>query len=191
MARSRRKLGDILVGWGVMTAAQAEQASQMAKGAGKRLGDTIVEAGFAKEDVVAKALANQFGMEFVDLGAAGVGKQIDIKLIPEDLVKKHLILPLEKTNGKLKLIIHDPMDLELLDMLRFRLNTEIEPRIAARTQIKKFIEGQFGGGGPAKMVGPGESLVTESIDKTVDRSVDRSLDKSIDVVSEDAPIVRL
>ncbi len=193
MARSRRKLGDILVGWGVMTAAQAEQASQMAKGAGKRLGDTIVEAGFAKEDVVAKALANQFGMEFVDLGAGGVGKQIDVKLIPDDLIKKHLILPLEKNNGKLKLIIHDPMDLELLDMLRFRLNTEIEPRIAARTQIKKFIDGQFGGGapGPAKMVGPGDSLVTESIDKTVDRSVDRSLDKSIDVVSEDAPIVRL
>jgi type IV pilus assembly protein PilB len=193
MARSRRKLGDILVGWGVMTAAQAEQASQMAKGAGKRLGDTIVEAGFAKEDVVAKALANQFGMEFVDLGAGGVGKQIDVKLIPDDLIKKHLILPLEKTNGKLKLIIHDPMDLELLDMLRFRLNTEIEPRIAARSQIKKFIDGQYGGGGPAptKMVGPGESLVTESIDKTVDRSVDRSLDKSIDVVSEDAPIVKL
>src|ERR1041385_1180205 len=41
------------------------------------------------------------------------------------------------------------------------------------------------------MGGPGESLITESIDKTVDRSVDRSMDKSIDVVSEDAPIVRL
>jgi len=37
MARSRRKLGDILVGWGVMTAAQAEQASQLAKGSGKPL----------------------------------------------------------------------------------------------------------------------------------------------------------
>src|SRR5690606_25632586 len=38
---------------------------------------------------------------------------------------------------------------------------------------------------------PDQSLITESIDKTVDRSVDRSMDKSIDVVSEDAPIVRL
>jgi type IV pilus assembly protein PilB len=122
MARSRRKLGEILVSWGVMTQAQAEQAAQMAKGAGKRLGDTIIEAGFAKEDQVAKALANQFGMEYVDLSANGVGKQINLKLIPEDLVKKHLILPLEKNNGRLKLIIHDPMDLELLDMLRFRLN---------------------------------------------------------------------
>src|SRR5205814_2311327 len=186
MARSRRKLGDILVSWGIMSTAQAEQAAQMAKGGGKRLGDTIVEAGFAKEDQVAKAVASQFGYEYIDLSANGVGKQIDIKLIPDDLVKKHLILPLEKTNGRLKLIVHDPGDLELLDMLRFRLNVEIETKVAARSQIKRFIDQQFGGGpggaGPIKMVGAGESLITESIDKTVDRSVDRSMDKSIDVV---------
>ena len=30
---------------------------------------------------------------------------------------------------RLKVIIHDPMDLELLDLLRFRLNTEIETAI--------------------------------------------------------------
>jgi type IV pilus assembly protein PilB len=188
MARSRRKLGDILVGWGILTPEQTEQAAKVAKGGGKRLGDTIVELGFAKEDQVAKALANQFGMEFVDLGAGGASKQIDLKLIPEELVKKHLILPLAKTNGKLSLIIHDPMDLELLDMLRFRLNVEIEPRLAARSQIKRFIEGSAP---TTKLVGPGESLITESIDRSVDRSVDRSMDKSIDVTSEDAPIVRL
>ena len=191
MARSRKKLGDILVGWGVLTPEQTEQASKVAKGGGKRLGDTLVELGFAKEDQVAKALANQFGMEYVDLAAGGVSKTVDVKLIPEDLVKKHLILPLAKSNGKLSLIIHDPMDLELLDMLRFRLNVEIEPKLAARSQIKKFIEAGGGGQTMPKMVGAGESLITESIDRSVDRSVDRSMDKSIDVTSEDAPIVRL
>src|SRR4029078_3828573 len=42
-----------------------------------------------------------------------------------------------------------------------------------------------------KMVGPGQSLVTESIDKSVDKSVDRSVAKHIDVVADDAPIVKL
>src|ERR1044071_3591955 len=196
MARSRKKLGEILVGWGVISSTQADQAVQMAKGAGKRIGDVLVEAGFAKEEQVAKAIATQFNYEYVDLSANGVGKQVDTKLIPEDLIKKYLILPLTKNGSRLQLIIHDPMDLELLDMLRFRLNVEIEPKLAARSQIKKFIDGQFGGGGgggpaPVKMVDPTGTLVTESIDRSVDKSVDRSLDKSIDVVSEDAPIVRL
>jgi hypothetical protein len=102
MARSRKKLGDILVGWGVVTPEQVEKATVQAKTSGKRLGDTMVEAGYAKEDQVAKALANQFGMEYVDLSANGVATQIDMKLVPEELVKKHLILPLAKTNGKLQ-----------------------------------------------------------------------------------------
>ncbi len=193
MARSRKKLGDILQEWKVITPDQADKASQVAKGSGKRFGDVLVELGMAKEDQVAKALASQFGWEFVDLNAPGASKQVNMKLIPEDVIKKHLVLPLEKTGNRLKLVFHDPMDLELQDMLRFRLNVEIDPRLGAKGAIKKIIEGGGGGAGGAapRMVAPTESLISESIDKSLDRSVDRSLDKSIDREADDAPIVKL
>lgn len=193
MARSRKKLGDILVGWGAITPDQAEKASTAAKSAGKRLGEALVDLGVAKEDVVAKALAEQFGVEYVDLASPAVSGKVDIKLIPEELIKKHLVLPLSRNAGRLQLIIHDPMDLEMQDMLRFRLNVEIDPKLASRSAIKAFLEGgkNGGGGSQPRMVAPTESLVSESIDKSVDKSVDRSLDKSIDVTSEDAPIVKL
>jgi len=197
MARSRKKLGDILVGWGMVKQEQVETAAKAAKTSGKRLGEALVEAGYVKEDQVAKALANQFGMEYVDLSSDAVIKQIDTKLVAEDLIKKHLILPLAKSNGKLQVIIHDPMDLELQDMLRFRLNVDVEPRLSSRSQIKDFIDNKMGkpqsagGGSLTKEVKPGESLVTESIDRTIDRSVDKSMDKSIDIAAEEAPIVRL
>ena len=193
MARSRKKLGEILVGWGVLTAEQAEKAAQAAKASGKRLGEVIVESGFAREDDVAKGMANQFGMEYVDLAQGGVADKIDLKLIPDDLVKKHQILPLGKTGNRLQLVVHDPMDLELFDMLRFRLNVELEPRLATKTQIRKYLEAAAQG--TAKKFAASESLMTSSIDKSVDKSVDRSvdksMDKSIDVTDEDAPIVRL
>ncbi len=193
MARSKKKLGEILVGWGVMTSAQADKAAQNAKAGGKRMGDAIVEAGFAKEDQVAKALANQFGMEYVDLAAADVSNKIDLKLIPDDLIKKHQILPMSKANGRLSVVVHDPLDLELLDMLRFRLNVEVEPKLAPRSAIKKFIDASAAG--TARQFQQGESLMTSSIDKSVDRSVDKSvdksMDKSIDVNADDAPIVKL
>ncbi|MGE3107796.1 MAG: GspE/PulE family protein [Phycisphaerales bacterium] len=195
MARSRKKLGDILVGWGMVKQEQVETASKAAKASGKRLGEALVEAGFVKEDQVAKALANQFGMEYMDLASDSVVKQIDPKLMSEDLIKKHLVLPLARTNGKLQVIIHDPMDLELQDMLRFRLNVDVDPRLASRSQIKDFIDTKLGkpSGAPSltREVKPGESLITESIDRTIDKSVDKSMDKSIDVTAEDAPIVRL
>lgn len=192
MARSRKKLGEILVGKGVLTPEQADKATAVAKGSGKRLGEALVEGGFAKEDQVARALAEQFGLEFVDLSANGVSSKIEFGAIPEDLIKRYTILPLGKAGNKLALAIHDPMDLELLDMLRFRLNVEVEPKVASKSQIRAFIEtkGKSPSSAP-KMVEPGAGLVTDSIDRSIDRSVDRSVDKSIDVASEDAPIVKL
>ncbi|RMH11650.1 MAG: type II/IV secretion system protein [Planctomycetota bacterium] len=187
MARSRKKLGDILVGWGVLSKEDLASAIKAAKATGRRLGETLVEGGFCSEEHVAKALADQFGMQYVDLSASEVASQIDMKAIDESLVKRYHVLPMGKASGKLQLIIHDPLDLDLLENLRFRLNSQIEPRIASKTQIKAFIEGRR----PERQVAPDESLVTESIDRTIDRSVDRSMDKSIDVTSEDAPIVRL
>ncbi|HVU63199.1 MAG TPA: hypothetical protein VHC70_04435, partial [Phycisphaerales bacterium] len=205
MARSRKKIGEILVGWGLITQAQLDEALTKSKASGKRIGETLVELGFAKDDQIAKALANQHGMEYVDLAAASMAGKVDSKLIPEELIKKHLVLPLAKSGGRLQLVIHDPTDIETQDLLRFRLNTELEPRLAPKSQIKWYIENRLNGqaaganGVPkkslvtedVKMVEQGKSLVTESIDKSVDRSVDRSVDKSIDQAADDAPIVKL
>ncbi|KAA0216974.1 MAG: type II/IV secretion system protein [Leptolyngbya sp. PLA3] len=187
MARSRNKLGEILVGWGVLDKENLALAVKAAKAAGRRLGETLVEAGYVSEEHVAKALADQFGMQYVDLSASEVARQIDMKAIDDSLIKRYSVLPMGKVGGKLQLIIHDPLDLDLLENLRFRLNTQIEPRLASKSQIKAYIEGKR----PERKIGADESLVTDSIDRTIDRSVDRSMDKSIDVTSEDAPIVRL
>ncbi|MBL0871286.1 MAG: Flp pilus assembly complex ATPase component TadA [Phycisphaerales bacterium] len=192
MARSRKKLGEILVGWGVISPPQLETALSKAKSSGKRLGDALIEMSLASEEQVTKGLANQFALEYIDLNANGVAAQINPKLIPEDLIKKHLILPLSKAGGKMQLITHDPADLELFDMLRFRLNADIETKLAQRSQIRKFIETSLGGGAKAdKPTDPKAGLVTDSIDRSIDKSVDKSVDKSIDISSDDAPIVRL
>ena len=195
MARSRKKLGEILVEWGAITPAQLEQGVKLAKGSGKRLGEALVEAQLADEEQVAKALAKQFQLEYVEITGPNAAP-VNLDLIPKDIIQKHQVVPLEKSGGRLKLVMHDPLDLELQDMLRFRLNVEVEPKIAPRSHIRAVIDGQFGGGprpqGATEEPAPGETLVTDSIDRTIDRSVDRSVDKSIDVAAdESSPIVKL
>lgn len=185
MARKRKKLGEILLEWGTINAQQVEQAIGVATGTGKRIGESLIETGLCKEEDVAKALAAQFDMEYINLDQDETKNKVDISLIPEDLVKKHLVLPLGSSNGRLKLVIHDPMDLELLDLLRFRLNRELDTAIASKSAIKLFIDvatGKTGG------MFSDESLVTESVDVTMDRSVDASVDIT---AGDDAPIIRL
>src|SRR5690606_16741828 len=157
------------------------------------LGDALVEQGIVKEEQVAKALAFQFGMPYFDLKEKDNAEKIDRSLVPEDLQRKHLILPLEKKNGRLRLVISDPMNLELMDMLRFRLSAEIDPVIGAKGLIKSLLDaGQGGAGGgsatAALQQATGGSLITASIDKSLDKSIDASIDRD---AQPDAPIIKL
>jgi len=196
MARSRRKLGEILVRQGTLDEQKLAKALKVAKGARKRLGEALIELGYLKPDQVAQGIAKQFGMEYIDLDKQPTLSSDVRALLPEDMIKKYLVVPLGKDNGRLKVVLHDPMDLQLMDDLRFRLNTEVQVMVAPREKIKGFIDEMFA-----------ES--SDSIDQalkgmSMDMSMDMSLDSSIDVqgmtidqdagdehATEQAPIIRL
>jgi len=188
MARSRKKLGEILADAGVVESGEADKAAKTGKKSGKRIGEVLIEEGKATEEQVAQALAKQLGLEYVDPTTEPAVSEIDMGAIDEQLIRKYHVLPRGEKSGKLRLIVHDPMNLELVDNLRFRLGKEIELQIAGRSAIRNFIEAKQSGTAPVQQ---DQSLVTESIDRTIDRSVDRSMDKSIDVAGEDSPVVRL
>ena len=189
MARKRRKkIGEILYAQKAVTKEQFKIALKAAEGTAKRIGEVLIEQGVCDETVIIKALAEQFEMEYISLDGSEGSAAPDMDLIPKDIIQKHSILPLSKEGGKLKLIIHDPLNLELLDLLRFRLNCEIEPALSTKSAIQAFISG---GDGTSEAMFTDSSLVTDSVDVTVDRSVDTSVDTSIDVDSDQAPIVKL
>lgn len=188
-SRVRRKLGKMLLELSVITEDQLETALKLSKGSGKRLGECLIESGACADVEVSRALAEQFGMAFNPMASGEDLEGIDLSSVPKEVVRKHLVAPCGLSNGRLKLLVHDPMDLELLDLLRFRLKAEIDPVLAPRTALKAYIDEQLGSGAA---VASG-SLVTESIDVSVDTSVDRSVDASVDIGGggEESPIVKL
>ena len=186
----RKKLGEILVARGWLAEEQLKTALEMAKGQGKRIGETLIDAGMCKEEQVAEALAEQFGRPYVDPTTAEESAKIDVKLIPDDLVRKYLVLPRSKKGNRLELIIHDPKNLETLDLLRFKLGCELDLLIAARGKIKQFLDTKTDTNKP-RMVNADESLLSASIDKSIDKSMDKSVDSSIDQAADSAPIIKL
>jgi len=140
MARKQRqRIGEILVKWGVVTPAGVEEALQHARAEGLRLGEALVALGLADEEDVTKALASQHDMEYIDLDR-NIVIPAKMDLIPRDLVRRLLVLPLAREGGKLKIIITDPLDLETLDMLRFRLNCELEPCLASKSKMRSYVD---------------------------------------------------
>ena len=142
--KSRQKLGEILVGWGVISPAAVEEALDHARQERLRIGEALVALGLADEEDVTKALASQFNMEYIDLDR-NVVVPTDLESVPVDLIRKRLVLPLGQEDGKLKIIITDPLDVETMDMLRFRLNQELSPCLASKTKMRKYVHEMVGG----------------------------------------------
>jgi type IV pilus assembly protein PilB len=142
MATKRRHLGEILYAKGIVDKDNLVKAIKKGKETNKRLGEILIQLGLANEDQIFEALAKQFGMEYVDLDKANVPENAK-QIIPEELIKKHRILPLGKENGTLKLVIKDPLDLDLLDLLRFRLNAELQCCLASPTKIDNYINSRI------------------------------------------------
>jgi len=194
----RKRLGEILVEWEIITPEERDRAVEHAKAKNLRMGEALQELKLCSESNVYKALAAQHNMEYVDLDKSTVPPNA-VNLIPDDLMRKHLILPLGQENGRIRVAIHDPLDLETQDILRFRLNKEIRTVLAPKSRIKRYLDELFGGGAD-KTIDQTIDRTLKSLDKTMDKSVDRSIDKSIDLaqMGEDAandptqaPIIKL
>jgi len=125
MAKQRRHLGEILYKAGLVEKQALINAIKASKTNNKRLGEVLLELGLINEDMLTKVLAKQFGLRYVNIDKAEIPNNA-ASLVPQELMKKHNVLPLGENNGKLKLIISDPTDLETMDAIRFRLNRELE-----------------------------------------------------------------
>ena len=196
MGQRDQRIGDILVEWGIISQEQLDEALKVSKGAGKRLGEALIDLDYASDDDIAKVLASQFDMEYIDLDQPNPIPHENLPLLPQDLIKKYLVLPLEQTDNRLKILIHDPMDLELLDNLRFRLNCEIDTALAGRSKIKAFVDSMFN----ETKASIDDAISSMSVDRSaasMDMSVDRG--KSMDAAAGSdeessagqSPVVRL
>ncbi|MGF1635220.1 MAG: GspE/PulE family protein [Phycisphaerae bacterium] len=201
MARKQKKLGEILVDWGVVNPREIEKALQHAKDKRMRLGEALVDMKVCPESQVYKALATQHNMEYVDLDKNSVPPGA-VNQIPDELMRKYLILPVGTENGRLKVAISDPLDLEMLDILRFRLNKEVRTVLAPKGRIKQVIDQLFDTSASHtidKTMDKTIDRLGSSVDKSMDKSLDKSIDKSVDLdgMGEDAqdptqaPVIKL
>jgi type IV pilus assembly protein PilB len=142
MAKKRRKLGEILFSAGIVKKQALIDAIKTSRSSNKRLGDVLLELGLIDQTNLTKAIATQFGLKHINLEKIEIPQEV-LSILPEDLIRKHKVLPLGMNNGRLKLVINDPLDLEAMDAIRFRLNADLDCRLAAISQIRDYIEKTF------------------------------------------------
>lgn len=98
-------------------------------------GDMLARQGMLIGEDVNKSLAGQFGMAiYNDLSTFRLPKEF-YKKVPYAFVKKHLIIPIQETNGVILTAIADPLHLEALEELRLMLNCQVKPVYSPKDAI--------------------------------------------------------
>ena len=190
MAKKRRHLGEILYKTGLVEKQALINAIKTSKASNKRLGQVLLELGLVDEETLTKAIARQFGLEYVNLDQTLIPPDAT-KFISEELIKKHNILPLGMNNGRLRLIISDPLDLDMMDAIRFRLNAELDCCLASPSKIRSYIHESFD-----KRKKEEEDRLKHSIDATAAELAEAGHELKAEVLraqaeGDDGPVIRL
>jgi type II secretion system protein E len=182
MFNSELQLGQVLVLEGKLDPDDLELALREHHKTNERVGNILVKMGLVSEEDVLRALAEQLQLPFVRLTDVQIPKEI-IEKIPAKLVSHYHLVPLEQTNGTLRVAVSDPLDVHTLDDLRVILQMEVEPVVAPPKDINEAIKRYYGIGADTV-----EELIEEQGGETT-IEVDRTIE-DIDEMAEDASIVR-
>src|SRR5262245_15047585 len=95
---------------GLLTEADVSRiAEAQAVAPGKPVHELLIEKGFVKEEHVLAALADEFGMELVDLAGVSIEPET-LEAMPLKLVHRRSLMPLSRQNGTLVVATGDPFD---------------------------------------------------------------------------------
>lgn len=139
MAKQRRHLGEVIYRLGFVGKTELTDAIKTAQLKNRKLGELLLEMGLINEDQLTEAIAKQHDMPYVDLDKIQIPSDT-LKLIPKELMQKYNVLPLGENNGRLQVLITDPMDLDMMDTLRFRLSRELEYALGSPSKIRAYVQ---------------------------------------------------
>ncbi|MBI5100033.1 MAG: Flp pilus assembly complex ATPase component TadA [Nitrospirae bacterium] len=120
------KLGEVLIEKGLLTKERLELALAHQKITDSMLGETLIKLGFVSSAEIARTLADQTGIPFIDLTEYNVAEDA-IRLVPKDLAEKTGFIPLRLVDGSIEIGITNPSNIQAIDTAS--KVTGLKPRI--------------------------------------------------------------
>jgi type IV pilus assembly protein PilB len=183
------KLGKILLNKGLVSVAQIDQAYSRHKETGKMLGESLMELGFITVDDLARALGDQLGVPFCELGEEFRLEKAEVKLVPESVARRYCLIPVRKDSGLvITLVMKDPLDVEAIDTVRSLTRMEIRKAISSESRILAVIDKFYRQDAHLERDLQDIAELPPEVVTTVD--VEPRADDQLVVLANDAPVVK-
>jgi type IV pilus assembly protein PilB len=137
-----RRLGDLLVADGLLTAEQLKKALAEQKGSPEKLGSVLIRLNFVNEDQLIGFLSRQYGVPSITIGQLDIDPDV-LKLVPAPIARKYEVIPVRRMGNSLALAMADPTNVFALDDISFMTNLQVLPLVASQTAIKKAVDRNY------------------------------------------------
>ncbi|MFN7738442.1 MAG: GspE/PulE family protein [Pirellula sp.] len=196
--------GEILVRRGLVNESQLAESRAAMNGGG--IIESAIQKGFVREEDALKAVADEFGLEFIDLREANVDLDL-LPNFPQKLIYRHGIFPVRKEGRRIFIATSNPLELYPLDEAAAALHCPVVPLVAEKIEIAKLVKKHLGVGSETveglmaarsdedddielleKFEADGSELSEQAQEASVVRLVNEILVEAIDARSSDVHI---
>ena len=142
------KLGQLLITSNIISEDQLKEAMGRQRKEGGRLGTNLVKLGYITEDKLVAFLSKQWGVPAINLSDYKIEPQV-LKLIPVEIARKYLIIPVARVGATLTIAMADPSNVFVIDDVKFMTGYNVEVVVSSETSIINAITSYYRGGGDA------------------------------------------
>ena len=137
--KPKGSLGESLVQMQVITAQQLHKAQEQQNEQGGKLSEILVNLGFIKAEELASLLSIMWNVPLIDLKSHVVQPEA-LALIPEELARKHVFIPLHIIGDSLMVVMADPDDYIAIGDIFTKTNMKVQVAFANASDIRRTID---------------------------------------------------
>jgi type IV pilus assembly protein PilB len=182
-------LASILVEIGSVTESQMDEAYEEKERTGASLGHVLVDCGFISEQEMLKVIADQLGMDVVNVKHMEIPDDL-LKRVSPSFARAYEILPIAFDDNTLTVALADPLNPNILDDLHFMLDADVKGAIGNREDIVEAITKFYGTAGDSVE----EVLKELEEDLPLQRLEDEDIEDDVITLRElatEAPVIKL
>jgi len=135
----RKSLGEILVEENLITAEQLENALELQRRQGGELSEVLLNQGLVKAEELATVLSIYLNVPLIDLKRHMVQPNA-LRLIPEDMARKHTLIPLDVVGDSLVVVMADPEDIRTIEDIKSQSKMRVEVALGVPADIEQAID---------------------------------------------------
>ncbi len=136
------RLGQLLITSNIITEGQLKDALDLQKREGGRIGKNLVKLGYVTEEKLVVFLSRQYNVPAIDLSDYKIDPSL-LKLIPVDMARKYLIVPVARVGATLTIAMVDPSNVFAIDDVKFRTGYNVEVVVSSESTILNAISTHF------------------------------------------------